>query len=288
MTSHALTIDLEDWHQLFYRRITGELCKSKRDIVTDVQHLLDLLDELNIRATFFVVGMVAADFPELVRSVAQRGHEIGSHTYHHKLINSMELADFKADIEQSRKQLQDLTGQPILGFRAPEFSVGSLQHGSFFEVLAEVGFQYDSSIFPFAGVRYGIPDASRYPFSVETPSGVIREFPLATWNFGPYRLPVAGGTYFRFLPPILLRRVLADFESSGYAGVFYFHPYEFHCGWLYLSGLSWRHRLQLVHMKYTMMHNIFTRHIQERLRLILTKYHFLPLEEVYHNESNTK
>ena len=162
MKAHALTIDLEDWHQLAHRRVTGDVIQPTPAVVTDTHRLLDLLEEAGIRATFFVVGNVADAYPELVREVARRGHEIGSHSYSHELISCMEPAAFKADMERSLKQLQELTGQPVLGFRAPEFSVGSLNHWCF-EILAELGFRYDSSVFPIAGARYGIPAAPRHP-----------------------------------------------------------------------------------------------------------------------------
>ncbi len=289
MTSrfHALTVDLEDWHSLNYRLITGNLCETSECVVINTMRILDLLDELNVRATFFVVGTVAAVYPDLVRSVALRGHEIGSHTYQHKAFCRTTLTDFRADIERSRKQLQDLSGQPVLGFRAPQFGIGSANRETFFRVLAEVGFKYDSSVFPTAVVRYGIPGASPYPYSVETPSGVIREFPLSTWSFRRYRLPVAGGTYFRFLPVFFLRRVLSEMNSSGNTGVFYFHPHEFHSHWLHLTGLTWRHRLQTTYLKYIVLHNAFTGSITKRLRFLLTEFQFKPLGEVFSNQLTT-
>ena len=187
MTVHALTIDLEDWHQLFHRRLTGEVIRPTPTVVSATLRLLDMLDETGTRATFFVVGNVAETYPGLVREVARRGHEIGSHTYSHELIFRLQPAAFKADVERSLARLQDLTGQPVLGFRAPEFSVGHLEHWCF-EVLVELGFRYDSSVFPLPRLRYGIPEAPRHPFAITTPSGAIHEYPLATWDAGPLRL----------------------------------------------------------------------------------------------------
>ena len=128
MTVHALTIDLEDWHQLMHRRLTGEEIRPTPTVLTTTHRLLDTLDEAEVRATFFVVGNVAETYPELVREVARRGHEVGSHTHSHELIFRMEPSAFKADVQRSLHKLQDLTGQPVLGFRAPEFSVGHLRH----------------------------------------------------------------------------------------------------------------------------------------------------------------
>ena len=148
MSVHALTVDLEDWHQLFHRRLTGEVIPPTPAVVVATHRLLDMLDEVGVRATFFVLGNVADTYPELVRDVVRRGHEIGSHTYNHELIFRTKPAAFKADVERSLVRLQDLAQRSILGFRAPEFSVGHPGHWCF-EILAELGFRYDSSVFPY-------------------------------------------------------------------------------------------------------------------------------------------
>ena len=284
MRVHALTIDLEDWHQLFHWRLTGEVIRPTPVVVSATHSLLDVLDEAGVRATFFVLGNIAEAYPELVREVMRRGHEIGSHTYSHELIYSMEPAAFKADVERSLAKLQDLTGQPILGFRAPEFSVGHLRHWCF-EVLAELGFRYDSSVFPLARVRYGIPEAPLYPFAVETPSGTIYEYPLATWDVGRLRLPIAGGSYFRLLPSGLLHRALKDIDTSRRTAVLYVHPYEFHSGWLNPSWLAWRRGFQASNLKFTLsrilLHNFRTRLIGQRLKSLLAQHTFMPLGEIY-------
>ena len=284
MTGHALTIDLEDWHQLFHRRLTGEVIQPAPAVVSATHRLLDMLDEAGIRATFFVVGNVADTYPELVREVVRRGHEIGSHTYSHELIFRMKPAAFKADVERSLVKLQDLTGQPILGFRAPEFSVGHLRHWCF-EILAELGFRYDSSVFPLPRVRYGIPEASRYPFEITTPGGAIYEYPLATWDAGRFRLPIAGGSYFRLLPGRLLQRALNAIDESGRTAVLYFHPYEFHTGWLSPSRPAWRRSLRASNLKFTLsrilLHNFRTNVIGQRLKPLLAKFEFMPLGDIY-------
>ncbi|MDP8949552.1 MAG: polysaccharide deacetylase family protein [Actinomycetota bacterium] len=284
MTVHALTIDLEDWHQAFHRRLTGEVIRPTPAVVSATHRLLDVLDEAGVRATFFVLGNVAETYPELVREVVGRGHEVGSHSYSHELIFRMEPTAFKADVERSMSGLQDLTGQPILGFRAPEFSVGHLRHWCF-EILAELGFRYDSSVFPLPRVRYGIPEAPRHPFVIATPSGTIQEYPLATWDVGRLRLPVAGGSYFRLLPGRLLRRALDDIDASKRTAVLYFHPYEFHSGWLNPSWPAWRRSLRASNLKFTLsrilLHNLRTNLIGQRLKPLLTRFRFMPLGDIY-------
>jgi polysaccharide deacetylase family protein (PEP-CTERM system associated) len=284
MTAHALTIDLEDWHQLMHRRLTGEESRPTPTVLATTHRLLDMLDEAEVRATFFVVGNVAETYPELVREVVRRGHEVGSHTHSHELIFRMEPSAFKADVERSLVKLQDLTGQPVLGFRAPEFSVGHLRHWCF-EILVELGFRYDSSVFPLPRVRYGIPEAPRRPFAITTPSGTIQEYPLATWNLGRFRLPVAGGSYFRLLPDHLVYRALNAIDESGLTAVLYFHPYEFHTGWLIPSRLAWQRSLRASNLKFTLsrvfLHNVRTNVIAQRLRPLLARFEFMPLGGVY-------
>ena len=280
MTQHALTVDLEDWHQLLHRRVTGEDMRPSKHVVGDTHRLLDLLDEAAVRATFFVVGSVAETYPDLVREVARRGHEIGSHSYRHELIFRLRPEEFRADVARSREHRQQLTGQPLLGFRAPEFSVGHLRHWSF-AILAEAGFAYDSSVFPVGGTRYGIPNVPRRPFRVETPSGALWEFPLATWELGGRRLPVAGGTYFRLLPQSVLRAAVQQAEQSQQHAVLYFHPYEFHRGWLYLGGLTWRQRVHPANVRFGALHNVATRSVGARLRALLAEFKFVPLEELH-------
>lgn len=280
--THALTIDLEDWHQLLHRRATGALIPPNASVVRATERLLDVLDEADVRATFFTVGMLAEHYPALVKEVARRGHEIASHSYTHRLISSMTRAEFKEEMLRSMGQLESLTGKAVRGFRAPEFSVGNLRHWCF-EVLAEVGIEYDSSVFPLPKARYGIAGAPSEPFDIDTPAGRIREFPLATWRSFGVTLPVAGGTYYRLLPTILLRRAMRQLDGSGRTIVLYFHPYEFYDGWLWLSSLSWRQRLRPAMAKYTVLHNLFTASILERLRPILNTLDFVPLGEMERN-----
>jgi polysaccharide deacetylase family protein (PEP-CTERM system associated) len=275
MTANALTIDLEDWQQMLSRRLTGRYSEPSHATVEATHLLLDKLDELNVRATFFVVGMLAERYPDLVREVHRRGHEIGSHTYTHRPIYTLSRDDFREEMRRSVQQLGDLTGQPIIGFRAPEFSVGKLGHWCF-EVLAELGFRYDSSVFPVAGIRYGIPDAPRNPFRMKTPAGELWEFPLATWKWWGRQIPFAGGSYYRLLPESAIRRAIREADGS----VFYFHPYEFHRGVLRLENGSLFALLKPAYLKYRVLHNFRTARILRVLEPILKELEFRPLREV--------
>jgi polysaccharide deacetylase family protein (PEP-CTERM system associated) len=219
---------------------------------------------------------VAEKHPDLIREVARRGHEVGTHTHSHVPIYDQTRTQFRAEMDRSIKFLQDLTGQPVLAFRAPEFSVSSLSHWCF-EVLQEVGIKYDSSVFPIASARYGIGNCPRSPFRIETASGPILEFPVASWEVGGRRVPVGGGTYFRFFPLALLRKVFRDLEAQHHPAVLYFHPYEFHDGWL---EVGWK-KPKPVYLKYLVLHNFATERIGQRLSVLLKEHRFGTLRQLY-------
>ena len=277
MPSHALTIDLEDWHQMLSRRLTGKYSEPSQATVVATHRLLDILDEANIRGTFFVVGMLAERFPELVREVHHRGHEIASHSYTHRPIFTLSPEEFRSDLRRSLDQLANLTGSPIRGFRAPEFSVGALGHWCF-DILAELGVAYDSSVFPIAGLRYGIANAPKKPFQITTKSGALWEFPLATWKWHGRPIPLAGGTYYRFLPQSTMRRAVRDLGATSGA-VFYFHPYEFQEGVLRLQDVDLATRLSFAYLKYRVLHNFRTPRILRILKPLLAQLEFRPLRE---------
>lgn len=278
---NALTIDLEDWHQLAYRQATGRETAPSPRVVRDTHRVLDLLDEAGTRATFFVLGMVAEAHPDLVREVRRRGHEIGSHSHAHRLVHALSPGELRDDLKRSKAFLEDLTGDRVVGFRAPEFSVKRLDSPCF-AVLREVGFEYDSSVFPLPGSRYGIPDAPTHPFSIDTPAGAIREFPLATWRTLGRTVPVAGGTYYRVLPLAVLRHALHERNTPGQVNVLYFHPYEFTRGLLLLSGLTLRERMSLAHIRFSILHNLATPLIAHRLRALLGAFDFVRLADLCH------
>lgn len=277
---HALTFDLEDWHQHGWRHVCGESRPPSRAVSRDTYRILDLLDEVDIRATFFVVGLLAEGCPELVREVARRGHEIGTHSHAHHLVHTMDREAFRRDAERGKKHLEDLTGAAVLGFRAPEFSIRSLDHWAF-EVLADLGIAYDSSVFPASFVRYGLRSAPRHPFTIATEHGPVHEFPLATWRIGRSQLAVAGGSYFRLFPRWVLRSALEAIDKEGLSAVLYFHPYEFHDGWLSLPGLGLRSALHQGYLKAVLLHNFKTSAIVSHLRALVGPYRWARLQDLY-------
>ncbi|MCI0459246.1 MAG: polysaccharide deacetylase family protein [Gemmataceae bacterium] len=190
--------------------------------------LLDQLARFDAKATFFVVGQIARSHPGLVRAMAQAGHEVASHSWDHRRAHHFTPATFREDLRASRDALEQVTSQPVVGFRAPTFSVVP-QTAWAIDVLAELDFAYDSSIYPVWHDRYGVPRAPRAPFRVRGEVHELLEIPPATWRVLGTNLPVGGGGYFRLLPLFFMERALAQVRRSCRPAVamLYFHPWEF-------------------------------------------------------------
>lgn len=227
---NAFTIDLEDYYHVsaLAPAIPRETWGSRESrLAGNTARLLDMLAERGVKATFFVLGWVAARFPELVRCIAAHGHEIGCHGYSHQLIYKQTPAEFEEETRKAKMLLEDLIGAPVLGYRAASFSIVSSSRWAL-DILIELGFQYDSSIFPVRHDRYGMPDAPRAPGLIESPTrGAIVEFPMSTAVWGGLRVPVSGGGYFRLIPYRLTRAGLRSInERERMPFTFYLHPWE--------------------------------------------------------------
>jgi polysaccharide deacetylase family protein (PEP-CTERM system associated) len=179
-----------------------------------------------VRGTFFVLGLVAEASPGLVRDIASAGHEVGTHGYSHRLVYEMGPERFRVELRRSIRLLQDLTGQPVLSHRAAEFSITPRSSWAW-EILAEEGIRYDSSIFPIRHPRYGWPGAPATPYWVGGNGAGLWECPLTTLRVGKWNLPVGGGGYLRILPYAWTRRALRAVAGHGRPIVMYLHPHEF-------------------------------------------------------------
>jgi polysaccharide deacetylase family protein (PEP-CTERM system associated) len=230
---NALTIDVEDYFQVnaFVRQVPRHSWDSFPLRVEDnTCRILEMLDQLGLRGTFFILGWVAERKPELVRKIQRHGHEIASHGYGHELIYQLGPKQFHQDLSRGRKILEDICGHAISGYRAPSYSITRNSLWAL-DILMEEGFSYDSSIFPIIHDTYGIPDAPRFPCLISRGGGTIREFPLTTLpiRFGSreYRLPIAGGGYLRLMPEWLISRGIASVnQQEQQPVVLYFHPWE--------------------------------------------------------------
>ena len=193
---NAMTVDVEEHFQVsafehVVRREDWSAHPSR--VMPNTEKLLALFGEAGIRATFFVLGVVARDHPELVRRIVAGGHEVASHGYSHKLVYTQSPEEFRRETVDSRRILQDLTGQEVAGYRAASFSIGPRNSWAL-DVIAEAGFTYDSSLFPIRHDRYGFPGAPRRMHRLKTRSGnSVIDVPLSTLRLGRFALPVGGG-----------------------------------------------------------------------------------------------
>jgi polysaccharide deacetylase family protein (PEP-CTERM system associated) len=208
---------------------------------TDV--LLDVFDRAGVRATFFVLGWVADRFPALVRRIADLGHEVASHGYSHQLLYMLTPAQFREDIRAARRAIEDAAGQPVLGYRAPSYSVIDASLWAL-DVLIEEGYAYDASIFPIHHDRYGMPGAPRAPFRIRTASGSLTEYPLTTFRVAGHSFPVGGGGYLRLLPSWYTSMGIKRAHNDGLPIITYIHPWEIDPGQPRVHGASLKSRLR--------------------------------------------
>ena len=225
-----ISVDVEDYFQVeaFANVVPRDSWnRYPSRIEQNTARVLDLFAELNIKATFFILGWVADRFPRLVQRIISEGHEPACHSYWHRLVYSMTPAQFRTDTLRAKKAIEQAAGQPIHGYRAPSFSITPRSAWAL-DILRELGILYDSSIFAIRHDVYGFPNAPRRPFRLETPCGQLLEFPPATFKLhhGPV-LPVAGGGYLRMLPLWFTKAGLQRAWREGLTVVSYIHPWEF-------------------------------------------------------------
>ena len=226
---NALTVDVEDYFHVSALAPSidrGSWGSRESRVVGNTHRLLDLFGQFGVRGTFFVLGWVAERHPQLVKDIAGAGHEVACHGFSHRLVYEQSPEEFREETLRSKRLLEDTMGAAVLGYRAASYSIVRRSLWAL-DILAEAGFAYDSSIFPVHHDRYGIPDAERNPHRMATPGGRwIVEWPLAVASVLGFRLPVAGGGYFRLLPYALSRWGLASINRRDRPFIFYLHPWE--------------------------------------------------------------
>jgi polysaccharide deacetylase family protein (PEP-CTERM system associated) len=229
LIKNALTVDVEDYFQVsaFAESIEQEDWDNHPLRVESNTHkILDMFDESGQKATFFILGWVAERQKDLVLEIAKRGHEVASHGYSHQLIYNQSIDVFREETIRSKAILEDIIQQPVMGYRAASYSITEKSKWAL-DILAESGFIYDSSIFPVRHDRYGMPDTPEHPYRLETPAGhSIIEFPLSTAKIVNFRLPIAGGGYFRLYPYWLSKMGLRQINRQQKPFIFYLHPWE--------------------------------------------------------------
>jgi polysaccharide deacetylase family protein (PEP-CTERM system associated) len=265
-----MTVDVEDYFQVsaFDSVVSRDSWETRpARVVANTERLLAIFDEHHVKATFFVLGWVADRFPALVSAIANAGHELASHGYAHQLVYDQTPDSFRDDVRRAKHLIEDRSGQPVRGYRAPSYSITRRSLWAL-DVLVEEGYAYDASIFPIRHDRYGIPDAPRHSYVMPRAAGPLTEAPPSTVRVAGTNLPVAGGGYFRLLPYQWaswgIRRIN---QKEGKPAIFYLHPWEIDPQQprLQASALSrFRHYRNLDKT-------------EARLRRLLSEFRFAPL-----------
>ncbi|MBI3805576.1 MAG: DUF3473 domain-containing protein [Nitrospirae bacterium] len=271
---NALTIDVEDYYQVsgFESHVRFDQWPNYESrVIGNTWRLLEMLHFHRVKATFFVLGWIAERYPEIVLAIQKEGHEVASHGYQHRLVYSMGREEFWEDTKRAKGILEDLCGVPIVGYRAASYSIIEETLWAI-DTLQELGFQYDSSIFPIHHDRYGIPNASRFPYYHMLSEGrKLLEFPLSTVRLLGRNVPVAGGGYFRLFPYRFIQWGIQRInERENAPAVVYLHPWEIDPGQPRINGgrlSKFRHYLNLHKM-------------ESRLRQLLLDFRFVPLQQL--------
>jgi polysaccharide deacetylase family protein (PEP-CTERM system associated) len=281
MLLNAFSVDVEDYFQVsgFEKEIRREDWSSfESRVVESTQRLLKLLDRHDVKATFFVLGWVADHYPDLVAQIAEAGHELASHSYWHRLVYELSPEEFREDLCRSREAIRRAVDQPIVGYRAPSFSITRKSLWAL-DVLAEEGFKFDSSVFPTRHPRYGIPGARKEIHQIETTNGRLWEFPPAVRKYGGVNMAVAGGGYFRLYPLRFTCHALKSINRTGQPFVFYVHPWEVDPHQPRLRAGSWASRFR---------HYVNLASTERKLDHLLSRFRFGTVSEVILRHAHEK
>jgi polysaccharide deacetylase family protein (PEP-CTERM system associated) len=273
-----LSFDVEDWHQLVHRRYgRRDWDRQGPAFERQVDTILSLLDELGARATFFVLGITAARYPDVVRELAERRHEIACHGYVHARVYEQTRAEFRSDVERALDTIGASTGRRPLAYRAPAFSINRRTPWAY-DVLAELGFRCDSSHYDSPRIPDRIAPVPAEPFRLAVANGeALWEFPVAVWR----KIPIGGGSYWRVLPTAVLERGLSALRRQTAYPVLYFHPYEFDPEPLRATLPSPTPGQRLAAAGRTLWRNAGRPLVARRLRRIARDHRLLSYEEAF-------
>jgi polysaccharide deacetylase family protein (PEP-CTERM system associated) len=264
---NVVSFDVEDYFHVaaFADRVDKSQWSSfPSRVEANTNKILEMLAIDAKLGTFFVLGWVAEQFPHLVRRIADAGHEVACHSLEHRYVYAMSPSEFRSDTRRAKQSIEDACGQSVRGYRAPSFSITKDSLWAI-EILAELGFHYDSSIFPVVHPNYGMPKIPRFPFAISTKSGELVEFPLTTVDMGRLRSPMSGGAYLRILPYLYMSwgfGYLNKRENQPFC--LYLHPWELDAEQPRMSG-SLTSRLR---------HYIGLRGTQSKLARLLKEFEY--------------
>jgi polysaccharide deacetylase family protein (PEP-CTERM system associated) len=279
---NVLSVDVEDYHDQLALDFQDRIVPPDEEAVRSTDRFLELFAELGVKGTFFILGEIAEHFPELVRRIAGAGHHLGVHGYYHLHAFRQTPEEFRQSIDRARKLVEDVAGCAADAHRAVAFSINE-RSGTMWamDTLIDLGFRYDSSIYPFRGRRYGSPDAPRAPYRHSRADGEwLWEVPMSTVVRFGRRWPVCGGGYLRHFPLRLTDWAIRRLNAEGIPAVMYLHPYETELSPQIqpLEGLSFKQRC---HFRFFNFQQVVGRkNTIPKLRHLLTHYHFGTLKQV--------
>lgn len=271
---NAMSIDVEDYFQVsafensIDRRNWDALpCRIERNM----EVILSMLDEANVKATFFTLGWIAERYPGVVRGIIDNGHELASHGYGHQRASDLDREQFRQDVDRAKKILEDQSGQAVRGYRAPSFSINGRNRWAI-DVLEETGHRYSSSIFPVKHDHYGMPDAPRHPWQPNGKDG-LWELPPTTVPLMGRNLPAAGGGWFRLMPYGVSRWLINQVNTKEQSPcMFYFHPWEIDPDQPRQLGAGFKSRFR---------HYVNLKHMQGKLRYLLNDFAWDRVDRVF-------
>lgn len=270
---NAFSIDVEDYFHV--EALASAIDRSRWDTLeyraeANTRRVLDILSQEKVRATFFILGWVAKRSPQLVRDIHAAGHEVACHGLTHQTVYTQTPDVFRAETREAKQRLEDATGAPVRGYRAATYSITARSLWAL-DILEDLGFRYDSSIFPIRHDLYGIPGSPRFAHRVA--SGALLEVPITTVEYMGQRLPAGGGGYFRLLPYALFRAAVRRVNArDGQAAVFYCHPWEIDPGQPRVAGISAKSKFR----HYTNLDRM-----EGRLRHLLRDFRWGRMDEVF-------
>lgn len=274
MIANALSVDVEEYyHAGIFRRGTSARTNGQFEsrVQLSLDDLLELFSAHSVKATFFVLGEIAAQHPGSIRSIAAEGHEVACHGDDHEDIYRLSPREFRQDVRQAKQRIEDAVGAGVIGYRAPNFSIGRAQSWAY-QILIEEGFRYDSSTYPIVHDRYGHHEAPRFPFEIwRDGSERLVEFPIGTVRVMGWNMPIGGGGYFRLAPFSMTRMGISRVNAIEHRPVmFYLHPWEIDPDQP-RPGMARR---------YAFRHYVGVRRQADKLAHLLSRFHFTTARDV--------
>lgn len=272
--ANVMSVDVEDYFQVGAFEHTIPRTDWERwpcRVEANIDRILTLFDRHGVKATFFTLGWIAERHPNVVNKIVAAGHELASHGYGHQRASDLTREAFAEDVGRAKKLLEDQSGQPVKGYRAPSFSIGAANLWAL-DVLAEAGYRYSSSIYPIAHDHYGMPEAPRFPYRPERCPDLL-EMPPTTVNLWGRNLPAAGGGYFRLMPYAIARHLIAKVNrAEAKPCMFYFHPWEVDPDQPRVPGAPLKSRLR---------HYVNLSRMEAKLDRLLADFHWGRADQVY-------